>query len=208
MENNTWVEKEILVKMGYLKLVQREELESRHHCTDMLGSGGGKFWPTGSQSARVPLMQLNSQPLGSEILCHVVWSLAAHRMCIKTPIFNDSVLDQLKSLGGACQLLFVFSQNQFFTDGISGSLKLTPCASTTGISGSLKLAPCVSTNGISGSLKPARAITVEPPMQSAVVISPRSSALSVLRILTELKSQTCIGVTRSHLARTFSMLGI
>ena len=36
MENNTWVEKEILVKMGYLKLVQREELESRHHCTDML----------------------------------------------------------------------------------------------------------------------------------------------------------------------------
>ena len=47
--------------------------------------------------------------------------------------------------------------------------------------GFLKLAPYVSTNGISGSLKPARAITVEPPMQSAVMNSPQSTAEPLMR---------------------------
>ena len=48
MEHNSWVEKEILVKMGYIKLVQREDERSSAHLSHFLATNRSKLsWETG-----------------------------------------------------------------------------------------------------------------------------------------------------------------
>ena len=56
MEHNSWVEKEILVKMGYIKLVQREDERSSAHLSHFLATNrsklSGDWW---SARLRLPL---------------------------------------------------------------------------------------------------------------------------------------------------------